>query len=58
MRLGLVSEPVESFRKEYGDLTVGIEVVMSLQAAVDHINTYSRCKIHLHQSVLSIASHL
>eukprot|EP00607_Mallomonas_marina_P006227 CAMPEP_0182437294 /NCGR_PEP_ID=MMETSP1167-20130531/84948_1 /TAXON_ID=2988 /ORGANISM="Mallomonas Sp, Strain CCMP3275" /LENGTH=763 /DNA_ID=CAMNT_0024630159 /DNA_START=332 /DNA_END=2624 /DNA_ORIENTATION=- len=31
---------VQSFRTEYGDLTVSMEVVDNMEGAVDHINTY------------------
>jgi gamma-glutamyl phosphate reductase len=38
---GLLDQRAESMHKEYGDLSVTIEVVASTRAAIDHINLYS-----------------
>ena len=38
----LTSISAESMKTEYGDLMLTVEVVSSLQEAIDHIRTYGR----------------
>ncbi len=38
----LFSGPIEDFHVEYGNLTLSVEVVASVEEAIRHINTYSR----------------
>lgn len=40
IELGLASERVFQFSMEYGDLTLAVEIVSSVEAAIDHIHQY------------------
>ena len=40
--LGLVGESVEDMSTEYGDLRMSLEVVSSVDEAVNHIHKYGR----------------
>lgn len=40
LMFGLTKEPVQSFKTEYGDLIVSVEVVSNVNEAVRHINKY------------------
>jgi gamma-glutamyl phosphate reductase len=37
---GLTAEPVSSFKTEYGENSISIEVVPNLQTAIDHIHRF------------------
>lgn len=36
-------EAAKDLRREYGDLGMTVEIVESMQKAIDHIHTYGRC---------------
>ena len=40
MAAGLADTPVDSLSTEYGDLTLSVEIVTSLEHAVSHIHTH------------------
>jgi len=40
IELGIVDRVIKDFHAEYGDLTIGIEIVDSIEEAINHINTY------------------
>lgn len=42
MSLGLVERKVEDFSTEYGDLTIAVEIVPSVQDAINHIHSFGR----------------
>ena len=42
IKLGLTDRHVEDFGSEYGDLTVAVEVVDSMESAIRHIHTHGR----------------
>lgn len=43
MALGLTGEKALNMRKEYGELSMTVEVMDSVQEAVGHIHTHGRC---------------
>lgn len=42
MKMGLTDVEVESMNKEYGDLSMTVEVVDSVDEAVEHIHRFGR----------------
>lgn len=42
MRLGLTERAVQDMHTEYGELCMSVEVVDSLDRAVEHIHKYGR----------------
>lgn len=44
---GLAETAAESFHVEYGNLTICVEVVNSVEEAIDHINRYGRYEVIL-----------
>ena len=42
VKLGLTEQSVLDFHHEYGSLSVSVEVVQSVDEAIEHIHTYGR----------------
>jgi gamma-glutamyl phosphate reductase len=50
-KLGLTDKLTESFSIEYSDLRMNVEVVSSIQNAIEHINKYGRYMHNVHINI-------